>query len=389
MTQKSLRKFSKIPIFIVEDHNEVLEFIYRCLGSLHMPFQNNKIIHFDSHPDMTIPRYMPAEFVTQKDKLLDALSIENWLMPTVYAGHFNQLIWMKPPWAHQIEAGDYHFFVGDHCGFIRCDSHLEYFLGEGSYRPNSDLNNAKPVNLNVFTLDETLITDVEHSNQRTVSFIDCANESEVKFVLDIDLDFFSTHNPFLSAIDHHKIYEGLKRIFKADFFTMKFDASSKSTELLEFVTRRLQYLDDLEAIFKRLDEGTSIDQLTQPDSLANVWSELIELLHEIEIRYSNGTPMNWMLFYDAGCTFDSTELPHHESTDNQIDELIELLRKFLTKFKLRPILVTISRSSDDDYCPKHQVERIQAAVLSVLKEVYGDEISDKPILHYKNEEWAV
>lgn len=79
-------KFENIPIFIVEDHNDVLLFIYRCLGSGRIPFTNNKIIHFDSHPDMTIPKYMPAEYVRNKEQLLDALSIENWMMPAAYAG---------------------------------------------------------------------------------------------------------------------------------------------------------------------------------------------------------------------------------------------------------------------------------------------------------------
>lgn len=88
-TKQQLRRFEKIPIFIVEDHNHVLEFIYRCLGARRLPFGGNKIIHFDSHPDLTIPKSMPAEFVRNKEKLLESLSIENWLMPTTYAGHIS------------------------------------------------------------------------------------------------------------------------------------------------------------------------------------------------------------------------------------------------------------------------------------------------------------
>lgn len=83
------RRFEKIPIFIVEDHNDVLLFIYRCLGAQRIPFANNKIIHFDSHPDMTIPKYMPAEYVRNKEQLFEALSIENWLMPAAYAGIYS------------------------------------------------------------------------------------------------------------------------------------------------------------------------------------------------------------------------------------------------------------------------------------------------------------
>lgn len=80
------RRFQKIPIFIVEDHNDVLLFIYRCLGANYIQFSDNTIIHFDSHPDLSIPKYMPAELVHDKERLFDALSIENWLMPAAYAG---------------------------------------------------------------------------------------------------------------------------------------------------------------------------------------------------------------------------------------------------------------------------------------------------------------
>lgn len=104
------RPFEKIPIFVVEDHNDVLQFIYRCLGARRIPFYGNKIIHFDSHPDMTIPKYMPAEYVQDKEKLFDTLSIENWLMPAAYAGHIDQMIWMKPVWANQMEEGECELF---------------------------------------------------------------------------------------------------------------------------------------------------------------------------------------------------------------------------------------------------------------------------------------
>ena len=36
------------------------------------------------------------------------------------------------------------------------------------------------------------------------------------------------------------------------------------------------------------------------------------------------------------------------------------------------VLLSVCRSSIDDYCPQEQVETIQAAVLGVLADVYGD-----------------
>lgn len=397
-----LRRFDRIPIFIVENHNEVLEFILRCLGSRHLPFENNKIIHFDSHPDMTIPKYMPAEFVRDKAKLLETVSIENWLMPIAYAGHFNRLVWLKPQWANQIDNGDYRFSIGDHCGFIRCDSTLEYFLGEGTYRPRYDLNNPKLIDLRVATLfmpadDKAAARERDDQDEiekiRIESIMNETDDDET-YVLDIDLDFFSTHNPFLACIGNgdksNKIYAAVKKLFKADFFEKKFSSSSDPDEVMAFVGRRLRHLDDLERVFVHLNDGNSIEDMkSTPESLQSIWQAVTELAELIREEAEDHNAIDWMLYYDAGCTFDSAELPHHESTPGEIDRLIEEFKQFIQQLKRAPTVITISRSSEDDYCPAHQIERIQAAVLNALTEVFGERLAHKPILHYKNDEWQV
>lgn len=85
-TQSSLRSFNRIPVFIVDYHNDVLEFVYRCLATRHLPLERNILVHFDSHPDMVVARDIPASASYDKDIMLNELSIENWIMPTLYAG---------------------------------------------------------------------------------------------------------------------------------------------------------------------------------------------------------------------------------------------------------------------------------------------------------------
>lgn len=394
MSSIKLRKFPKIPIFIVENHNDVLEFIYRCLGSRHLPFENNAIIHFDSHPDMGIPKYMPAEFVKEKLKLLDALSIENWLMPTAYAGHFNRMIWMKPEWAKQIENGDYRFFIGDYNGVIRVSSDLEYFLSEGSYRPLCDLSNPKEVNLNVMELNCELIDAINFE-----SIFD--NDTEASYVLDIDLDFFSTRNPFLTCVPSKAIYNKLKKIFQHDFFDEKrsdcnkhvsskpnnhIDTHEQCDGLLAFTQRRLQHLDDLEAIFKHLNQARNLENFQMPEGLSKLWPGILQLIEDITKEFNNENDIDWLLMYDAGCTFDSGELPHHESTSDEIAKHVELFKLFLKALPKSPIIITIARSSEDDYCPAHQVDQIQCLVLETIYNVFGEAVDHKPTLHYKTEE---
>lgn len=369
-----LRHFQRIPIFIVENHNEVLEFIYRCLGARYLPFQANQLVHFDAHPDMTVPRNMPSAFVHDKNRLLDTLSIENWIMPTAFAGHFTHLVWCKPPWAQQIPAGTAEFLIGDHCGLIRLSSTLEYFVSEGSYRPQQDLLDAKLVRLQTIEINE----DSEKVVPREVDTADT-------FVLDIDLDFFSTRNPFLEIYAKANVYAQLKAIF---FYEM--ERSQESELILNCVRKRLEQLDELEKVFGVLQGGGSLSDIgtPRPTSIEAVWSELGQLVDSVRLAYKD-EPIDWMLIYDAGCTRDSTDLPHHESSEEEIAKLMEYFEDFLRGLAGDPTVITISRSTEDNYCPKHQVDDIQQKVLDRLGVVYGQRVTDQPILHYKEEDWSL
>lgn len=276
------RTFEKIPIFIVEDHNDVLEFVYRCLGSRHLPFNDNTIIHFDSHPDMTIPRSMPSEFVFKKEKLLDALSIENWILPTCFAGHFRHLVWLKPYWAEQIKDNDYQFVIGDYCGNIRVNSTLEYFLSEASYQPESELSNKKLIDLKVRTLSGDF---VGHSE---------LIPSDIGvFMLDIDLDFFSTHNPFINIYERAGVYQKLKKIFAFSWP----EQLEQTDELLSKVKDRENQLNELDKAFRYVAEHGSLDGLGSPEILKPVWCQINDLVTDVLANYND---VNWTLIYDAG-----------------------------------------------------------------------------------------
>ena len=55
-----------LPVHVVEDHNDALPWIYRAIGSKRIPFCDNKMIHFDSHPDLGIPKDLTADQVFDK-----------------------------------------------------------------------------------------------------------------------------------------------------------------------------------------------------------------------------------------------------------------------------------------------------------------------------------
>jgi hypothetical protein len=116
-----------IPIFIVENHNDVLESLYKCFAKLYLPFEHNLIIHFDSHPNMCFPNF-DSHLAYDKEELLQQLSIENWIMPTVFVGLFDKLVWVKREFAQNIPCGRHELVVGEHENKIKIFSNLDYFI---------------------------------------------------------------------------------------------------------------------------------------------------------------------------------------------------------------------------------------------------------------------
>lgn len=116
-----LRKYAKLPIWICENHDEVLYYIHRAIASRHIAFEGLTVLHFDSHPDLTVPVKMAADAVFEQSELYEEISIADWILPAVYAGHVSRVVWVKPPWADQIREGMFNFKVGKHkeTGFVR------------------------------------------------------------------------------------------------------------------------------------------------------------------------------------------------------------------------------------------------------------------------------
>lgn len=96
--------------------------------------------------------------------------------------------------------------------------------------------------------------------------------------------------------------------------------------------------------------------------------------------------IDWSMIYDAGCTCDVTDLPHHESSREEILSMISQLEKFLTRLPGPPTVITVSRSSEDDYTPADQVEMIQEMVLAALKKCLRNTELDEPTLYYKDQD---
>ncbi|KAF2880022.1 hypothetical protein ILUMI_26143 [Ignelater luminosus] len=370
-TIAGLRCHPKIPVYVVEYHHEVLPFIYRNIGSKHLSLEGMTFVHLDSHPDMLIPKDMPAETVYDKHKLFASISIENWLMPGVYAGHYKNLIWVKPPWASQIDDGEQTFLIGKHKlkETIRLECKENYFVSECLFAPAEDLENVREANLTVLTLGKKIN---ENSDDFTAIRKQLLNKFSLPYILDIDLDFFSTSNPFKSLYSLASLYDRLKDVY---YFP---SLQTKDTEkIVEITKKREEQIDELERLFKYLEEHREMPpyQGKEPTELYRK----VDALKDIVLQYYHDGDIDWELVHDAGSTCDCTDLPHHVSSEKELDIMFESFKNFLGVLPCPPTIITISRSTEDDYTPCENVEAIQEKVINILSEFFS---CDEPVLNY-------
>lgn len=209
---------------------------------------------------------------------------------------------------------------------------------------------------NKFSIFSETSSPSQIKNELNLSkFVKIKNSS---YILDIDLDFYSTQNPFLILLGKN-CFEKLQRLY---YFRIAADITSE--ELEKTMLERKKQLDELENMLTHLSKGGSINELPK-NSRTEDLKDLVENLtkERIDIDYT--------LLHDAGCSCDVSPLPHYVTDLDEIRHLVQETGNFLYQLP-RPAIITISRSSEDDYCPNHQVETIQGLVLDMLKDLYGE-----------------
>lgn len=336
----------------------------------------------------------------------------------VYAGHVSCVAWLHPYWAQQIREGEHRMTVGRDSSTttIRVTSTDNYFLSDGLYVCEEQLENPKPLRLGVIKVNPVRLShdsltgqeiekdteecsvkrprterrksgepssshplaaatdslqpaegsnvndvDDEGSTSYVVKRISSFLSETEPYILDIDLDFFSCKNPFKELYTQEE-YSILKELYS--FRGPSLNANEE--ELSECVDHRTHQLEDLEAAFADLLDDDGEETVTRWARNPGMAS-LAQLVSSLKAR--NPCP-DYEMVHQAGLTCDTVELPHHISTDEEIDRLISAVQLFL-KVLPTPTLVTLSRSSLDEYCPVEQVDSVQSRVLEVLESLYG------------------
>jgi len=345
----------------------VLPHIYKHIGARNLPLENNTLVHFDSHPDLLIPAELEAEDCYDKYTLFDKISIENWILPGAFAGIFSTIIWICPPWSDQISPGVYSFQIGrvKTTEKIAVTCLESYYISEGLYTAPDKLDSVRSVKLIVLKLDvsttRTNLQDQLLTVQEQLSEVD-------HFILDIDLDFYSTLNPFVNLYREANLYPQLKQLYTFKPVPKDLEMEERMALAAEYGEKRVEMLDSLKSIFSFLCEEENLNSYEGPGE--EYLPQVAKIVDSLRKHYPR-LEVDWAMVHDAGCTFDDSELPHHISSTQEIRNLLAATENLLDNLKKKPTVITISRSSEDDYCPPYQVEEIQSGVLSLLHLKYS------------------
>lgn len=374
-------------VHVVDLHNGAMLPFVDAVKSGMMPRRGNKMLHFDSHPDLgNIEQASPhlqsvAKGRFPKKAIYKMTDIATWITPLVLANQLDEVIWVCGHWCKQIKPGTYDLVCGlDGRGKLRTadadgtnTSHAitNYWDCDGAAGKLHLLKPQRRWTLHVvqYQKDGTL-----HPRDLNLITAVCTGNS---WVLDIDEDFFSCNNPYKDSFEASfgartfqlmkKIYEigsgpdvAVKNILKKKLF-LKPKSEFREHKLVKRVVDALNG-EDLPG--KKLMDGfydAFSKAFQQPgDSLIPV-----EDLIDFEDMHETGT---------------LSGLPHHISRVSEIATMGSATQELLTVLD-RPAHVTLATSRTDRYLPDCQAVLIHGMLEEMMQSVYGDVNiirSDKP-----------
>lgn len=370
----------QIHVGIVESHDVALPFYYSLIRKKLIPSSNMTLIHFDAHPDLSIPSHNISKTTANKNdnKLTSSTSsvtqwkdlfilesllagteggIAEWILPLIYNQIFKKVVWIRNHFCSQFSDGIYEFCIGDKAygpdaSPKACISLAEpYFNVENVVAAVKDM---KPDTVRNGSLEVILVDD----------FGNLPTEQGQYYILDICLDYFSTENPFLKE---------LKQLIALDLLSVDGDSDDQILDsvvaVMEHVQKHYKTAADKEAyemkirILSDIVHGGSLPTRSvfsdEYDKLISIFHHNIQSLSRATKEYiwNNRTVLN---------------LPHCIATEAQLDCSIRQFKEHLSLFILRnglPLAVSIARSVEDGYTPQSNASNLQCRVLDTLQDI--------------------
>nr|CCA14340.1 conserved hypothetical protein [Albugo laibachii Nc14] len=391
---------------IVDDHNHVLPEIHLAIRQRRLPFDKLGFVHIDAHPDLSFLQEVdPSRIIYQPDELYQALDssisgIAEFIWPLMYAGHVTRFLWIQSPWSNQMyQMSEQKVAVGKNfktkrLGVTSCQCHMQ---DEKLFARESDLvpDTIKYVDLHVrkatafrslpriqeidMHLDlATLMSEKECNTREALSQV--TELSENGYILDIDLDYFSTWNPLYLELVKECGLKSTRMLYCIFHKYLRYKGKDQdiTPELRIEEQRRFEIA--LKAVEKACTMHLETEQSGYSQKLLygeiralipfyykeSESAKLLDEFYQLLLRSDQKTrDMVW----NAGPCLDQ---PHYEASKLEIDYLIEDLKKvFAEAYLLQPQLITIAKSTQDRFLPPHQLVYVLDGVLEMLRDMFG------------------
>ena len=249
------------------------------------------------------------------------MTISDWILPAVYQHHFTTVIWVKPPWATQIQSGKHKIEIGkDKDGLLKTSSSLPYYVSDLCYC--EQLTDA--------TMFDLFVVELSHEKDNVLEC--CSVLSSIlrdkNWCLDIDMDFYSTQNPFKTILGHH--FDFMHDIFK-------YEERGSLEDSLNYREKQLGFLKCLTC-----EESSAEEDLSEFHDIQKILTEKYPNFKE-DISHAKQQVSSDEFITDLYYIGQQTELPDHVSSESVITTLLgqtEILLKMLSR-------------DHDDKQPKH------------------------------------
>lgn len=210
--------------------------------------------------------------------------------------------------------------------------------------------------------------DVKDISEITSKYI----TQNTPWILDIDLSFFSTTNPFVSLYKKSKIYPLLEEIF-----AYKKPENDTEEEIKKAAEYREEQLKELEKIFICLEENRTLSD----EFLNSVYYEKIKTMKDKLDEHFPDDQIDWKHLFDAGCVCNNLQLPVHQTPREKVLEFIQHFGKLLDVFACPPTVISMARSCEYDvFVPLKDCNFIEENVVAFLKKSYTCDEPEMPYL---------
>ncbi|CAK0881737.1 unnamed protein product [Prorocentrum cordatum] len=419
-----------LPVYVCEYHHEALRCLHHAIRRRWLPFSDLTMVHLDAHPDLAASTTLPAETIFQSppdvyfEMQKDPGGIAQWILPAVYGGHFSCVWWVRPAWAEQIDDGEYNIAVGraarspaaaaaapdprardaraqgpprqaaalearleeEPVETLRISCAAPYFVEDGTYCPEAELRDPKPLRLLVSELPRAgpdrgweWLSTAASAWTLDVCLADSVTEQGAEQVLDRQDEFasqvadFACGNPFVCGVRPH-IAAALSAVQNGASFRQ-----AEVTDVAKFMSDGKAFDAAYNALLR-----SSMDAEPDPE-LLRALGELLpgdrraELLEALGDALAEAGASELQQLLEAG---DMVTLPlSRPSSEEELAVPLADFERFLARLIAEPpprgmgcspAAVTVARSVVDGFCPMRWLCTLEAGVLGAVRRCVGE-----------------